>query len=143
MLEDKNNEHEDPKVTLTAAVIHLLVMITNSRLTQQPLEPMLEEAHAQLEKGVNAAAFILSKGVSDSDTTNIVSLSVQQMQSALEEKNYEGFLKTISTLLEGLNIPLESLLGDVGFLGKNISSMAQNIANKESDQPLTGIINVV
>lgn len=138
-----NERAQNVAAPILAQVANILIAIAGTGNDKRYLPAhVLEEEFDQLEQGVQAANE-LSAGNESTDTAKAAAVTVGQLQRALEEKNYTGFMESFNTILEGLGTTQAATLADINALRQTIAAMLVAANDKDDEHSRIGIVNVV
>lgn len=113
----------------------LLIILSNPQSNR--FAQLIENEAAYLNQGMTSAA-ALEKALEENPSAAI---ALQLAFSALESKDYEGFLNALNNGLESLGTSQESLTQDLSKL-KDLSSIIVNLSTMQNDEN-THIVNII
>lgn len=127
---------------LLAQIGNLLMIFVGTQDSRRKPADIIGEQEKYVQRGATAAAEAMAQaGDHESPAVAAASVALNQLQIALDEKNYEGCIETLNALLENLGTSSEALYADIKQLRKTAQVIAEAIA-QESEEPVTGTVHV-
>lgn len=137
-----NEQAQTVAAPILAQMTTIIVALAGTgRDKRYPAAKVLEEESEQLQKGVESAQELSSR--SDSEESKAVSIMIGQLQRALEEQNYEGFLDSFTTALDSLGISPELMKEEITAIRKTMSTLTKTANEGDDERSRIGIVNVV
>lgn len=125
---------------LLTQLTHLLMIISGSHQYDLQAAGILVEEQAQLlQKGLTAAETLDPESFKQNPS---LAVAIQQLQGALNERNYQGFTEAFTNLLCGPsdNANWTREFDIICNLTSHLSEIAQS---QKMEEPLTGIVHVI
>lgn len=119
----------------------LIAIMGSTNKKRYPAEKILEGEGQRLTQGVEAAQEITND--QSSDASRAAAVTLDQLQTALQENNYEGFLLAVNALLENLGSSESQMRKDLDQTKKSLDTLMKTVTSRSDEHPLTGIINIV
>ena len=124
-----------------ALLAHLLIINSASTITKKGMADQIEELADQINRELILAADI--KDAAESKDMVNASIAITMALHALESKDYEGFQVAFDSYMESLGSSREALNTDISNINRSVANVANTIIVRDSDQPLTGMMNIM